>query len=362
MPIDQQWAPFTATIWSRLPTELMREIILHTASIDITTAHSLRLVSRYTNIWVLPLLFRTLTLTSSNQITRFAATLLPKRKLHIPALKSTLHLSPRPLSSYTIESLALVINSRLPSIEVALEKVAPAFTGLKNLVITGQNYSANAHWIRQHSIYPKHVMILHFGSPHPVNYRDPMFRSVTHLYTCTLVGHKQSFVTDLPQLTHIAVHTRLKYPSDLIPVIADGFLRLLERSPQLQLFVFVLDSEGFYDETIREWHRALAKSLEDKRFIILPFFRHPRMEWECMLNGQANVWDRALTWRAVQLNNDQWERSRYEDEVSKEVRVENLFISKKNYPVDWEIDLMQRDDYVSYEGDPTERREAVMFH
>ncbi|KAF5378863.1 hypothetical protein D9615_006922 [Tricholomella constricta] len=351
----------STVVWARLPTELTREIILYLAATDIKTARILRLVSRYTNVWVLPLLFRTLTFTSPDHITRFATTLLPKRKLHIPALKSNLHTIPRPLSSYSIESLALVVNTRLPSVETALANVAPAFARLKNLVITGQNLSANAHWLRQHPIHPKNMMILHFGAPHLVNYKEPLFQRVTHLYTSTLAGHRNSFVTDLPRLTHLAVHTRLQHASEYMPVIADALLRLLEMTPQLQLFVFVLNSYDPQDEKLKEWMRVLRRCLRDKRFIALPYFRHPRMEWDRILKGKDSVWDRALAWRAMQQRGNLSEAARYTAELLKELQMENVLLMERKCIVDWEIDLVQREGYVPYEGDPTERREAVML-
>ncbi|KAF8069239.1 hypothetical protein FPV67DRAFT_1112558 [Lyophyllum atratum] len=342
------------TVWSRLPTELTREIILYLASMDIKTALDLRLISRYTNVWVLPLLFHTLTFTTPDHITRFASTLLPKRKLHIPALKSDLHNFPCPLSTYAIESLALVVNTRLPSVETALANVAPAFTRLHNLVITGQNLSANAHWLRKHPIHPKNMMILHFGSPHLVNYHDSIFRHVTHLYTSTLHGHRSSFVTDLPQLTHLAVHTRMNHPAEVISIIAENFLELLEVTQQLHLFVFVLDAEDFYDDRLKQWMRILAPCLEDKRFIVLPHFRSPHMEWEDMVKGQNSVWDRATAWRDVHNKDDLCEVLLYREEVVEQLRVERTLLAKKKL-VEWEIDLIQREGYVSYEGDLTER-------
>ncbi|GLB42466.1 hypothetical protein LshimejAT787_1104810 [Lyophyllum shimeji] len=330
-------------VWSRLPIELTREIILCLASTDTNEARSLRLVSRHTNVWVLPLLFRTLTLTTQEQVTRFASTLLPKRKLHIPALKSNLHNFPRPLSSYTIESLALVVNTRLPSVENALANVAPAFSRLKNLAITGQDLSANAHWLRQHPIHPPNMMILHFGSPYLVNFRDPIFRCVTHLYTSTLDGHRGSFVADVSQLSHLAVHTRLDHHPEIMSLIVERFLYLLDNMLQLQLFVFVLDSDDGPEEKSNEWMAALTPCLDDKRFIVLPHFRDPRMEWEAMLKGQNSVWDRALAWRDIRQRGDPREILEYRNEVMDEFRSEKRRLLEKRHPVEWEIDLVQRE-------------------
>ncbi|KAG5652594.1 hypothetical protein H0H81_004425 [Sphagnurus paluster] len=332
------------------------------ASSDNRIARTLRLVSRYANVWVLPLLFRTLTFTSPDQVMRVASTLLPKRRIHIPALKSNLHTFPRVLSSYTIESLALVVNNRLPSVEIALAKIAPAFTQLKNLVISSSNLSANAHWLRQHPIYPTNIMILHFGSPCRVNYRDPVFQHATHLYVSSMEGHRNSFVTDAPQLTHLAMHTRITHPFWVMTNFATIFLDLLKKTPRLELFVFVLNSDDIYDPKIDQWTLALSECLQDQRFVVLPHFRHPRMEWERMLSGKDSIWDCALTWRALLQGGHIHEILRYRTEMAEELRAESELLSAKKYAVDWEIDLVQREGYLPYQGDLTERREAARLY
>ncbi|KAG6907617.1 hypothetical protein DXG01_008194 [Tephrocybe rancida] len=349
-------------VWSQLPIELTREIILYLASTDDRTARNLRLVCRSTNVWVLPLLFRSLTFTTPEHITRFASILLPKRKLHIPALKSDLHNSPRALSSYSIESLALVVNTRLPSVETALANVALAFSRLKNLFITSKNLSSNGHWLRRYPIRPTTMMLLHFGSPHLVNYKDPIFQSVTHLYTSTLAGYRGSHVTDLPQLTHLAVHTRLDHPPEVIVSIAIDFLSILEAAPQLKLLVFTLDAEDIDDVRIDQWVTLLASRIKDSRFIVLPYFRHPRMEWEGLLREQPNVWERAVAYMAVKKDEDTCKIIRYMAEEMRNLRAEKAWLAQHKLRVNWEIDLVQREGYIPYEGDLTEQleRESVV--
>ncbi|KAF9455669.1 hypothetical protein BDZ94DRAFT_1315978 [Collybia nuda] len=356
---DHDSAPSEA-VWSRLPMELMREIILYVASTNGRSARELRLVSRYVNIWVLPLLFRTLVLTTPEHITRFAATLLPKRKFHIPALKSTLHTFPRPLSSYTIDSLALVVNSRLPSVETALASVAPAFTHLKTLVITGQNMSSNAYWLRQNPIHPQKMMILHFGSPQLVNFKEPIFQSVTHLYTSVLVGYRESSVEHLPNLTHLAAHTRIDLSEDFATRVAHLLLATLESLPNLYSFVFVLNSDEISDSRLSLWSRLLEGCLRDKRFILLPYFRHPRMEWEAMLADEHTVWNRAQVWRRVK-SEDNFTQIQYHSDMLKAVRAEHATLPNKKYmEADWEVDLIEREGFYAMDADPTERREATL--
>lgn len=350
----------SSEVWSRLPIELIREIILYLGSTSSQIARALRLVSRSTNVWVLPVLFRTLTFTTPDHITRFASTLLPKRKLHIPALKSNLHTFPRPLASYTIESIALVVNTRLPSVEIALASVAPAFARVKNLVITGQNLSSNAHWLRQHPIYPKQMMILHFGSPHMVNFREPIFHSVTHLYTSVLFGYRNSSMVDLPQLTHLAVHTRTHPLADVAGEVVDQIRKTLQAMGQLQLFVLVLHSDA--NQGI--WMRILEPCLADAKFVLLPYFRNPRMEWQGMLEDRNSVWDRARAWRGVGYR-DLYVKILQRETILTVLRSEETCLEqKKHSDPEWEVDLVQRENYSPYEGDPTERREATMtmFH
>lgn len=342
----------------------MREIILYVASTTAQNARGLRLVSRYANVWVLPLLFRTLVLTTPEHITRFAATLLPKRKFHIPALKSKLHTFPRPLSSYAVESLAFVVNTRLPSIETALASVAPAFTHLKTLVITGQNLSSNAYWLRQHPIHPQRMMILHFGSPQMVNFKEPIFQYVTHLYTSVLVGHRFSSVEHLPHLTHLAAHARIDLSEDLASQVAQLILATLESLLDLHSFVLVLNSDEVYDSRLMLWFRVLEGCLKDKRFTLLPYFRHPRMEWDAMLADEHTVWHRAEVWRRVE-SEDNFTQIQYRGDMLKAVRAEYTLLPNKTYvEADWEVDLIERDGFFAMDADPTERREATlsMFH
>lgn len=340
MPEGRSFIPST-DVWSRLPTELLREIILHSASTSNSRARTLRSVCRCINIWILPILFHTLVLTSPDHISRFAATLLPKKKLHIPALKSQLHIFPCPLSSYIIESLALVVQTRLPSVEIALESVAPAFSRLKNLVISGQNLSSNAHWLRQHPIHPQQMMILHFGFPQLVNFHEPIFQSVTHLYTSTLTGHRNSSVADLPSLTHVAVHTRIDHSEFTAGRFAKQLLNTLEAMPQLQCLVLVLNSNGLRDPKLQPWAKLLKPCFADERFFLLPYFRDVYLECQDVLASRSKVWDRARQWRQIESQDDTI-KTRFMHDVSRSDPDSSRRI--KNYmDAVWYIDLVQRD-------------------
>jgi hypothetical protein len=327
--------------------------MLHSASKSNSRARTLRLVCRCVNYWILPILFHSLWLTSPDHISRFAATLLPKKKLHIPALKSHLHTFPCPLSSYIIESLAFVVQTRLPSVEIALESVAPAFSRLKNLVISGQNLSSNAHWLRQHPIHPQQMMILHFGFPHLVNFREPIFQSVTHLYTSTLAGHRNSSVADLPLLTHLAIHTRIDLPESAVASFVEQLINTLEAIPQLQCLVLVLNSSGLRHPKLQSWTNVLKLCFCDERFFLLPFFRDVHLECQDVLESGSKVWDRAKLWRQVESQDDTT-KTRFMHSVSQNQDTSRRI---KNYmDAVWYIDLVQQDSSPT----PDDHREATL--
>ena len=129
-----------------------------------------------------------------DHVNRFSATLLPKRKNYIPALKSKLHIIPHLLSSYKVDTWVLVVNDWCPSIELALASVGPVFSGLSKLAITVRNLSSNAFWLRQRPIYAKVVFLIHYGSPHLVNFYEP---SSNPSPTYTRVSH---MAIDIPPL------------------------------------------------------------------------------------------------------------------------------------------------------------------
>jgi hypothetical protein len=339
--------------------ELTREILLHVAYSSTLATHRLRLVSRYVNVWVLPLLFHTLFFTTNDQIIRFASTLLPKRKIHIPAIQSNLHTIPRSLSSYSIDSLALAVTTRLPSTETALASVAPAFTGLKNLALTAQNLSSHAHWLRQHPIHPQQVMIFHFGRPHPVNFREPLFNSVTHLHTSVLLGHRRSSVGDLPALTHLAVYTRIDLQGSVIGDIARLLYSTLVTLPRLKSLVLSLNGSALSDDLHAEpWFDPLLPCIQDKRFAFLPYIRIPRLEWQDIISGKQNIWERAEEWGRI-ASEDRHTRIMRSSQVLKAVEQENSVFPpvKKYVELEWEIDLVQRDDFSELATDPMARRE-----
>lgn len=338
-------------------------------------ARELRLVSSDVNVLVLPLLFRNIVITTPNDVYRLTTTLLPKRKYHIPALKSRLHVMPRPLATYNVESCVLVINDRRPSLEEALAKIAPVFCGISKLAITARNLQAHGYWIRRYPIRPKIMIVVHFGSPHLINYHDPIFERVTHLYTSTIDGHRSSTVIDLPSLTHLAICTRPDLPEATATRIITSLRAILKQCKSLRMLVLVMDFGSSLISDIRMpiWESRLVECTSDDRFVFLPDFRAPRLEWEDIVRDTApltssthstnineaesfydSVWNRAERWKRVikRLSQTPFTPEFFNKNVLHLafLRQSHLRIiaaesfSKYDGP-EWEIDLVERDNY-----------------
>ncbi|KAJ3507094.1 hypothetical protein NLJ89_g6497 [Agrocybe chaxingu] len=343
-------------LWNQLPLELKREILILLAETSSSEARQLRLVSSDVNILVLPVLFRDVVMTIPDHVARFTSTLLPKRKNYIPALKSKLHIMPRMLSTYKVDTWVFVVNDRRPSIETALANVGPVFTSVSKLAITSQNLATNAFWLRKHPIRPKTMMIVHYGSPHLVNFYDPIFQSVTHLYTCITHGHRYSTVADLPSLTDLAVSTRAELPETTARNLVASLKEILKKSKSLQSLVFVVNAD-FLSEDWIAWKKWLEPCSKDGRFTFLTLSQPPRREWYCITHGLPTIWDRAKKGRAEGL-----EPSKllvFQKWMDKEREVNDLMDSYQER--EWEIDLVQRDDYHHPQADDPDLRLPTGF-
>lgn len=352
----EQSCTLESSIWSQLPMEIVQEVVLILATSSTHDALNLRLVSRYFNSCVLPILFQHLRLQSTDQILRFAAVILPKKKSFIPALKSTrrLHDIPRALDTYSVTSLALSTTDCVPSVENALESIAPVFVGLQYLAITSQNLSSHGYWIRKHPIRPRKVMILHFGRPAPFNFREPLFSSVTHLFTPLLFdGLRESSVSDLTSLTHLAVYTRSDITAVAIRSVTRQIHEALDTVPRLQRLVLSSDRDLTF---LRNWVAPLKECLQDHRFIILPSFRGALKEWEEMLSGDCDIWARADEWEMNKPANDYWYRSA--PGIGVNMRDMMAILSKRSYP-EWDIDLVEKADFLDAASDPARRSKCL---
>ncbi|TFK63799.1 hypothetical protein BDN72DRAFT_300644 [Pluteus cervinus] len=427
-------------IWSQLPIELLREILLFAAINDLQDARALRLVSRHVNVWLLPFMFQTLTLTSVTDVHGFANLLAPTRKRNsmvgdaalglgqggssmrssfqppfwggYPSATYSAHSSrtflasalssspartsfdtpfgdtssfssplptiPRSLSSYIISSLALVVKTHVPSVEASMARVAPALTHLQNLVITGQNLSSHAHWLRQYPIFPRKVLIVHFGRPQSVDFQQPVFQCVTHLYTPVLELNKSS-VRDLPELTHLAVKTRISLGIINASAISRSLRNILRSLPGLKMVVLCLDMAGGggkeeTEETVRVvWNTILEPCFADPRFYVLTKYFEPMQEWHRIVEGSSqpesssymgspfygdgrfgsgDLWDRALRFGSNKYSSN---GIGFESGDAGWRRMFDIrSMNEESGESEWEIDLVQREGFTEIDEDPTE--------
>ncbi|KAF8872698.1 hypothetical protein BD779DRAFT_1709022 [Infundibulicybe gibba] len=359
---DPSSSVLSSDLWWRLPTELIREIALYAASGSSREACTLRLVARHVNLWVLPLVFSTLTLATSDDVIHFTTTISPpkRRKVIVPALVRSAHENDRSFTFYHVESLALVLNIKLPSVEDALESVAPVFHSLQNLAIAGQNLTSHAHWLRKHPIRPRQMMIIHFGRPQMVNFREPIFERVTHLYTAVLLGHRNSSVVDLPSLTHLAVYTRLDLAGSTMLDISRLIRETLASLPRLQSMVLSLDSDRFDESAMNLWTMYLGDCLSDSRFFLLPYQYGVRVEWQNLVMRGPSVWERAKAWQALD-GEDYFTRLNKRGEMVQVASSQNdspawRRPTKMGSGTSWEIDLVELERYV--DPDPIRHREC----
>lgn len=346
----------SSEIWGVLPPELVREVLVTLAQTNLEKARELRFVSSDVNVLVLPIIFHNIVMVLPDHVTQITTTLLPKRKNYVPALRSRLHIIPRLLSTYRPHSWVLVVNDKRPSIETALSSIAPVFVGISKLAITGQNLSSNAFWLRRHAIHPKLMLLVHFGSPHLVNFHDPIFKSVTHLYTSVTHGHRQSSVADLPSLTHLAVSTRPGLPEQTARNIAKSLVEILQQSKTLTSLVAFMPMEHPAAESDHHrWESLLRAFIVDERLVILPYYRPPRLEWNDTLKGLPTLWDRADDVR--RHKGDMQAQSailrQQADDNRKGTDALPAFLDRRQE--EWEIDLVQRHNYQSQVDDPDMR-------
>lgn len=247
--------------------------------------------------------------------------------------------------------MALVLRQSYPSIETALEILAPAFTKLETLAISSKLLAANAHWMRKHPFYPAKLMLLHHGCPQTVNFREPFLQSVTHLYTSTLEGHhNKSCVLDLPLLSHLSIQTRVDVPPVVQETIAT-MIQIILSSATIQSIVLCLNPFALADLRLKSWADRLQHVLEDKRFHLLPYQHSARIEWQDIVGGRPDVWDRAATWASL------------DSLTSKKLRMctaqmhEAFNPPPRKHLEGWELDLVQHPDYRPFVNDPGEQDE-----
>jgi hypothetical protein len=286
------------SLWPTLPTELKHLILALVAADSDHLARKLRLISRDTNILVLPIIFRVIAIENTHDLFVTSNTILPP----LIKFRKPVQRVPRPLCTYNTTALALLLRESLPSIEDALARIGPVFARLQYLAITSRNLSSNGFWLREHRVRPRRIMLLHHGSPRPVNWGDPIFSQVTHILTSSFDSYGCSTLADLPNLTHIAAATRAELSEDKIRHIARKIEWLLDMTefPHLRSVVLSLDrfprptcnpdvsARERYNAVLTRWKTLLANCLTSSRFYILPDPNPPITEWATWINGRSS--------------------------------------------------------------------------
>ncbi|KXN82308.1 hypothetical protein AN958_02740 [Leucoagaricus sp. SymC.cos] len=400
------------SLWPALPVELKRLVLELVARNDINDARSLRLVSRDINVLVLPIIFHSVVLENLPDLFTLTRTIAPlPTPVHRLRNRTPVH-PPRPLSTYNTASLALLLPETRPSIENALAGVGAVFSRIRYLAITSRNLSSNAFWLRQNRVRPTHIMLLHHGSPRPVNWRDRIFSQTTHIFTSSLDSHGTSTLSDLSNLTHLAVSTHSEIAEDKIRYIVDKLEWILfdpdNTLPKLDALVLAIErfphpppervcghlvvdflARERYMNVLTRWRTNLQQCLAASRFYILPDPLYPREEWDNWIHSSSphhsqDIWRRAIAYRArypnsivfdprpaeVKHHMDYWfsmievDLLHAEDDSdgSPSPSLPPLPPEKTSLfcKVDWEIDLIQREGYRESERlDPGEAGEFV---
>ncbi|KAI0047898.1 hypothetical protein FA95DRAFT_1558557 [Auriscalpium vulgare] len=344
-----EWTPAPST-WSELPVELVSEILIYTALASRQDAFNLCLVSSSVRRLILPCLYHNVLLRTAEQVPLFAAPFTPKRSPFAllgapPSTKLVAHVP--------VHSLALAVPPKRPSIEQTLERIANALTSIENLAISAQLLGAHAYWLRKHTIRPHTVMLYHLGRPHPVNFREPCLANVTHLHTSTLTGFHGSSICDLPQLTHVALCTRIRQTDYTIQEVKRGVTVLLASCKNLSMVVLSLDvppprepspeAERWYGQ-LKTWYSTM-RTLHDPRLYILPFARRPRLEWRYVTESGPDVFELARRWREAEDTPNLSVRRRKLDEMRAEVWAAEYAFPTWKTDREWDVDLTQSPEY-----------------
>ncbi|KAI0246921.1 hypothetical protein BJV78DRAFT_88112 [Lactifluus subvellereus] len=378
--------PPSPAIWSRLPIELVTQILLYAAFASRADSHAFCLVSSAVRRAVLPALYHNVLLRYAGQVGPFVSPFTAKSRPSPYQYYYSPSASPRNhntgdnaklLAHIPIHALALALPTKRPSLEAALARIAPALASLEHLALTAPLLSAHAHWLRAAPhIRPRTLMLYHLGRPVPVHFGEPFLQDVTHLYTSTLTGFRGTSPASLPALTHLALITRATQPQAVIDEVLAGARRVLATCPNLAILVLALDhvgltvpsstSGGNGNGTLQgpgapaiilppPWCAALARQ-RDPRLHVLPFALHPRLMWrgivgdsagsgdqdeDAAVGGARDVFAYAQAWREAQACGATTVMLRLAAEVA--ARNDALDSWKED---EWDLDLMTAPGYI----------------
>ena len=362
-------------LWSTLPIELVTQILIYVAFTSWADAHALCLVSSAVRRTVLPALYHNVLLRYATQVPAFVSPF-PMSTNWRPSHRSPSPGNAKLLAHIPIHALALALPTKRPSLESALARAAPALASLEHLALTAPLLGAHAHWLRsggeERAIRPRTLMLYHLGRPAPVHFGEPFLRHVTHLYTSTLTGFRDTSPADLPALTHVALSTRAAQTPATIDEVLASARRVLAACPELAMLVLALEGaqvqaqmelaqeeahdSGATPPLPAPWRAALARQ-RDPRLYILPFALRARLAWQDIVAGAPDVFACARAWREAEARGDAAGMLRLEAEVG--ARNTALESWKEE---EWDLDLMTAPGYVhgrSADEGETDTREFV---
>ncbi|KAH9959983.1 hypothetical protein BC827DRAFT_427927 [Russula dissimulans] len=386
-------------VWSNLPIELVTQILFYAAFASRADAHALCLVSSAVRRAVLPALYHNVLLRSARQVPAFVSPFTIKQQrppyyrytapgfLHStsPSSSSSNDSSDSKLLAHIpIYALALALPTKRPSLEAALARTAPALASLEHLALTAPLLGAHAHWLRAAPrVRPHTLMLYHLGRPAPVHFGEPFLRSVTHLYTSTLSGFRDSSPASLPALTHVALSTRAAQPPAIIDEVLAGARRVLSNCPHLAILVLSLHGTtsggpnttspgntgaggggaGLVAITLPALWRAALVRQRDPRLHVLPFALHARVMWRDVVaggsGGPQDVFACAQAWREAESRGATSVLQR----IAGEAAMRNAALDSWKED-EWELDLMTAPGYVhgrSADEGETDTRELVRY-
>ncbi|KAI4525125.1 hypothetical protein K525DRAFT_261778 [Schizophyllum commune Loenen D] len=266
---------FSAELWSTLPVDILREIILEIAiNYPVAAGHLRRVCSEF-NRWILPVILKHVVLETSSDAMRYARTIhgwedepakVDDNPWGVPLIKSLA--KPKrnrfPRSVMRAQSLALVTPTQLPSVENALSGV-DTLADIHSLAISYGNLGAHRFWLLSKHVRPRRIMLLHHGDPVYIDMRDELFSQVTHLYANNpnyltiwdgyrIRDYSRGRRIQSECLRYIAIHTKLETMTEAQRRdVADGLRWILELYPTIEHLVLTVlpDPQNRPQDTLR---------------------------------------------------------------------------------------------------------------
>ncbi|KAF7378154.1 hypothetical protein MSAN_00239900 [Mycena sanguinolenta] len=262
---------------AKLPVELEREIFELAAFLHPEIILTLILVARRVQIWVEPLLYRTLSVHIF--VTRPQIFRLPLR-----AAAKLLMANPPSLRKHAQH--VCFVQMRQSSVVADFLSFCGAAVDVACISTTWEHYPdlslLRTQPLRRLSFTLRALKQL-FPWPDPFNGRHAFFSQITHLRILDWIGewHTWSGLAQMPHLTHVSSDT-----------ISDSALRgVLQHCKLLEVFVFVFAPQFRLHEKVAE-QAARAARFGDSRVVIL-VVKDRLSDWESGARGGEDFWVKA---------------------------------------------------------------------